>query len=189
MSSDTNQSPWQPIETAPKDGREVVLAVKHRAGIKHGVLVGHYMPGGHCIEDHPPIAAGWYFWDGSMFDKAAEPTHWMPLPHHPQWEPGGWQARKQGAAMPAQAPMPKRRKSLLVELSDEQYEQLHDTLKACPVGGATFAQVFADGMRVSNFTPEQAKAVAAVLGGDTTAPLVNSVTEAQEAATSRARLQ
>lgn len=189
MNTDTNQSTWQPIETAPKDGREVVLAVKYRAGIPKGVLVGHYMQGGHCIEDHPPIAAGWYFWNGREFDLAAEPTHWMPLPHHPQWEPGGWQAQKQERPMPAQAPMPKRRKSVLVDLTDEQYEQLRDTLKACPVGGATFAQVFADGMRVRNFTPEQAKAIAAILGGDTTAPLAHSAAEAHEAATSRARLQ
>jgi hypothetical protein len=86
---------WQPIETAPKDGREVILAVETRAGITHGVLVGHYMPGGHCIEDHPPIADGWYFWNGCMFDKAAIPTHWMDMPHHPKWPAGGWQAQKQ----------------------------------------------------------------------------------------------
>lgn len=71
---------WQPIESAPLDGREVLLAVKLRAGIQGKQLVGHYMPGGHCIEDHPPIASGWYFWNGCSFDKAATPTHWMPLP-------------------------------------------------------------------------------------------------------------
>ena len=86
---------WQPIETAPKDGREVILAVEARAGITHGVLVGHYMPGGHCIEDHPPIASGWYFWNGCMFDKAARPTHWMQMPNHPQWPADGWQAQRQ----------------------------------------------------------------------------------------------
>lgn len=75
---------WQPIETAPKDGGEMLLRVKMRAGIRGKTLVGHYMPGGHCIEDHPPIAAGWYFWNGLMFDKAAEPTHWMPLPEGPR---------------------------------------------------------------------------------------------------------
>ena len=75
---------WQPIETAPKDGSEVLLAVEVRAGVPHCLLVGHYMPGGHCIEDHPPIDRGWYFWNGCMFDKAAKPTHWMELPNHPQ---------------------------------------------------------------------------------------------------------
>ena len=88
-------SEWQPIETAPKDGREVILAVETRAGMPHGVLVGHYMPGGHCIEDHPPIASGWYFWNGCMFDKAAKPTHWMQMPNHPKWPADGWQAQRQ----------------------------------------------------------------------------------------------
>lgn len=69
-----------PMETAPKDGREVVLQVKLRAGISGKYLVGHYMGGGHCIEDHPPIDAGWYFWNGCMFDRAAEPVGWMPIP-------------------------------------------------------------------------------------------------------------
>ena len=70
----------QPIETAPKNGTEVLLRVKMRAGVPGRFLVGHYMPGGHCIDDHPPINAGWYFWNGCMFDRAAEPTDWMPLP-------------------------------------------------------------------------------------------------------------
>lgn len=86
---------WQPIATAPLDGREVILAVKSRAGIRHGVLVGHFMEGGHCIEDHPAIERGWYFWNGCMFDRASAPTHWMPLPPHPEWKPDGWEYRKQ----------------------------------------------------------------------------------------------
>jgi hypothetical protein len=70
----------QPMDTAPLDGTEVVLRVKSRAGIRGKYLVGHYMPGGHCIEDHPPISAGWYFWNGSMFDEASEPEGWLALP-------------------------------------------------------------------------------------------------------------
>lgn len=69
-----------PMDTAPKDGSEVVLQVKLRAGISGKYLVGHYMPGGHCIEDHPAIEGGWYFWNGCMFDRAAEPVGWMPIP-------------------------------------------------------------------------------------------------------------
>jgi hypothetical protein len=71
---------WQSMETAPKDGTEVLLRVKLRAGMPGRCLVGHYMEGGHCIEDHPPIDRGWYFWNGSMFDRAAEPVEWMALP-------------------------------------------------------------------------------------------------------------
>ena len=71
---------WHPIETVPKDGREGLLRVAMRAGINDRCLVGHYMPGWNCIEDHPPISEGWYFWNGDMFDKASKPTHWSPLP-------------------------------------------------------------------------------------------------------------
>ncbi|MDP2715504.1 hypothetical protein [Rheinheimera sp.] len=71
---------WEFMDTAPKDGREVILLVQQRAGISHRCLVGHYMPGGHCIDDHPPISAGWYFWNGCSFDHAAKPLLWMPLP-------------------------------------------------------------------------------------------------------------
>lgn len=77
------KSSWQPMSTAPRDGREVLLMVERRAGMPRCTLVGHYMPGGHCIEDHPAIDAGWYFWNGCMFDKASKPTHWMPLPPAP----------------------------------------------------------------------------------------------------------
>lgn len=65
---------WQPIATAPKDGTEILLCVESRSRNAGGMLVGHYMPGGHSISE------GWYFWSGSMFDKSSKPTHWMPLP-------------------------------------------------------------------------------------------------------------
>lgn len=71
---------WQPMETAPKDGTEILLKVERRAGASGCKLVGHYMPGGFCIEDHPAIEEGWYFWSGSMFDLASNPIEWMPLP-------------------------------------------------------------------------------------------------------------
>jgi hypothetical protein len=72
--------PMRPMTTAPKDGTEVLLQVEWRAGIRGKFLVGHYMPGGHCIEDHPPIDEGWYFWNGCMFDRASKPVGWLPLP-------------------------------------------------------------------------------------------------------------
>jgi hypothetical protein len=42
------------------------------------------MEGGHCIEDHPPIDAGWYHWSGCAFNKLiGEPLGWLPLPKKP----------------------------------------------------------------------------------------------------------
>lgn len=72
---------WQTMDTAPKTGVEINIIVKRRAGMPHRIVVGHYMPGGHCIEDHPHIDEGWYFWNGRMFDRAAEPLLWCHLPN------------------------------------------------------------------------------------------------------------
>lgn len=72
-----------PMKTAPRDGSEVLLQVELRAGIPGKFLVGHWMPGGHCIEDHPAIDEGWYFWNGCQFDKAAKPIGRQPLPSAP----------------------------------------------------------------------------------------------------------
>lgn len=71
---------WRPIDDEAKSGKEVLVLVKQRAGMPYCQLVGHWMVGGHCIDDHPPIEAGFYFWSGLMFDKASEPLLWMPLP-------------------------------------------------------------------------------------------------------------
>ena len=71
------------MDEAPRDGTEIVIQVKSRAGISGGFLIGHWMNGGHCIEDHPPISQGWYFWNGCMFDRASEPTAWRHLPTPP----------------------------------------------------------------------------------------------------------
>lgn len=81
---------WRPIDTIPKDKDgdpepgEFLLLVKSRAGVPYKCLVGHWMPGGCCIEDHPPVARGWHFWNGAMFDRASDPTHWMRLPEPPK---------------------------------------------------------------------------------------------------------
>lgn len=63
-------SEWQPIETAPQDGTEVLL---------------------HCAEGDINVA----YWDGTWWADtieggdvtrrgSGEPTHWMPLPEPPQ---------------------------------------------------------------------------------------------------------
>jgi len=70
---------WQPMKTAPRD-RECLVLVKRRPNDAGKLVIAHYMPGGHCIEDHPPIDEGWYFDTGRMFDKVWKAVAWMPLP-------------------------------------------------------------------------------------------------------------
>ena len=68
---------WQPIETAPRDGTEVLIVVPHNGkGPVAGVMLGYV-----CEDD-----GDWYDssenarWAGPVY----APTHWMPLPEPPQ---------------------------------------------------------------------------------------------------------
>jgi len=62
---------WQPIETAPKDGRNIIL------GCAIYVDAGYWDEGGWALypdDSNPP--------DYCMRFRP-EPTHWMPLPEPP----------------------------------------------------------------------------------------------------------
>ena len=61
---------WQPIETAPTDGGEVL------------VYVGKSYVGG-CVVAVKDTNGDWLDWDGDLW----EPTHWMPLPAAPDATP------------------------------------------------------------------------------------------------------
>lgn len=82
---------WRPIETAPKDGTEIILAKGER--VTEGLWVGDRWPTaseyhgttgeylgqyetGECIE------AYWMSFDGG-FTEEDQPSHWMPLPAAP----------------------------------------------------------------------------------------------------------
>lgn len=61
-------SEWQPIETAPKDGTELLCYVRNKS---HG--------------DIYDIAEWWN--GGWWWDWCDDPTHWMPLPPAPATQP------------------------------------------------------------------------------------------------------
>ena len=65
---------WQPIETAPKDGRVIMLASEFGA-IGHG-----------WWDDPAPEHACWITYQIGRFPNPMPPdfTHWMPLPAPPQ---------------------------------------------------------------------------------------------------------
>lgn len=67
---------WQPIETAPRDGSEVILSDGHSVG------AGFWHDGSGCFR-----AGEGTFWEmdrGSLSTaRNAGATHWMPLPEPP----------------------------------------------------------------------------------------------------------
>ena len=70
LGEDVEVQGWQPIETAPTDGGEVL------------VYVGKSYVGG-CVIAVKDTNGDWLDWDGDVW----EPTHWMPLPAAPDAKP------------------------------------------------------------------------------------------------------
>lgn len=69
---------WQPIETAPRDGTEVLVCRRYEDG--HAEYAVAY-----CYEDDD----GWrdigdIGWAGMQGGPDNQPTHWMPLPTPPE---------------------------------------------------------------------------------------------------------
>ena len=67
---------WQPIETAPKDGRSILLLNGDQ--VSYGGWISAADQGADVGEEYL-IAAGW--WSVDLSDN--DPTHWMPLPTPP----------------------------------------------------------------------------------------------------------
>lgn len=64
---------WQPIETAPLDGTEVVLFYPH---MSNGLVTAGYY---HRADFHHEP----YWYADLVNGGASPPTHWMPLPPPP----------------------------------------------------------------------------------------------------------
>lgn len=64
---------WQPIETAPKDGAEILVCVIYDVdGEQHSARWVDAFYGGRWI------------WFPKIISAPFEPTHWMPLPEPPE---------------------------------------------------------------------------------------------------------
>lgn len=70
---------WQPIETAPKDGRMLLLVWrdKQQQGLPM-VLEGYW----YAASDGEA-----FWWSPGQVSWKLEPTHWMPLPKPPEVSP------------------------------------------------------------------------------------------------------
>ena len=86
-----NASQWQPIETAPKDGRKIIVRYLNRNGLNRTVFAS-WLTDEEAAEsdaDGVGLEGGWYerIDNWSDFTQVAihegEPTHWMPLPAAP----------------------------------------------------------------------------------------------------------
>jgi hypothetical protein len=72
---------WQPIATAPKDGRPVLIWAEDPYVLRWGPFVAVWVPriagGGHDIGD-------WELNGDQDPDWYPMPTHWMPAPEGPK---------------------------------------------------------------------------------------------------------
>ena len=79
---------WQPIETAPKDGSDILFWSQ-----RGGYFAGNWPP--ECRPGSWEKARG--RWTGSSDRKAEIATHWQPLPPPPDadpfWSQPGWQPK------------------------------------------------------------------------------------------------
>jgi hypothetical protein len=65
---------WQPIDTAPKDGTEILLLTGH------GMKIGAWYDDFYSKKPKPY----WTWWDYSkIIMRRNQPTHWQPLPKMP----------------------------------------------------------------------------------------------------------
>ena len=76
---------WQPIDTAPKDGTDIIVMYMHiDTQIVHAAFWMDYEEG----LDDPDIEGWWsYVWSEvsrTKLDGSCSPTHWMPLPGDPK---------------------------------------------------------------------------------------------------------
>lgn len=83
---------WLPIESAPKDGRKIILFYRNANNLPRTVMAS-WVTDEEAAEtdtDGVGLEAGWYEsidnWDDycQVAIHAGEPTHWMPLPPPPE---------------------------------------------------------------------------------------------------------
>jgi hypothetical protein len=85
-------SQWQPIETAPKDGRKIIVFYLNRNKLPRTVMASWLSEeqANDIDNDGAGLNAGWYErtdnWDdySHIAIQEGKPTNWMPLPQPPK---------------------------------------------------------------------------------------------------------
>lgn len=83
---------WQPISTAPKDGRKIIVWYLNRYKLPRTVMAEWVTDEEAEAQDSDGVGlkGGWYEcldnWDDytALAIYQGEPTHWMPLPPPPE---------------------------------------------------------------------------------------------------------
>lgn len=73
---------WKPIDTAPKDGTEIIGANNCYVGVFHWDSQGHIRKG-----QPRPFWSQWFY--PQHWSRAHQPTHWLPLPAPPTPQEAG----------------------------------------------------------------------------------------------------
>lgn len=70
---------WQPIDTAPRDGTDVLVLLHPEIAVRHGAKmeICHY-------EDRPLLGETWTAQNRGFSTELAGATHWQPLPPPPE---------------------------------------------------------------------------------------------------------
>lgn len=80
QSKHSNENPWQPIETAPKDGTEIDILLNGKSrltDIYWGEWQGNDKQQEYWLDDlGNPVVGDW--------DNLNKITHWMPIPKPPE---------------------------------------------------------------------------------------------------------
>ena len=92
-------SGWRTIESAPKDGVDLILAAIDQTfdgvPLPKRVTIGHWATGdelekyvgdcgGECrCPEYDEVEPFWISWDGGFTDEHP-PTHWQPMPEAPE---------------------------------------------------------------------------------------------------------
>ncbi|WAJ27157.1 hypothetical protein [Antarcticirhabdus aurantiaca] len=92
---------WMPMESAPKDGKEVILRIPARGWPDHYQQIAHWaddMSG----EEQPPFR-GWFRNTGYGYAEVADPTGWRPLTASPAGDdPKALDAAARSSPLPPQ---------------------------------------------------------------------------------------
>ena len=84
------RSAWQPIETAPRDGRDFIA---------YNEFTGPYITAAKAMPPDDEIRYPMYCWRGVMGSWFPEPTHWQHLPSPPPITPSAPHAFTEGQSI------------------------------------------------------------------------------------------